>query len=606
MEKPVTWPGLQILKTTLVAGISLLATDALFAQNADQADVNSIKKQMDQMQRQYEQRIQSMEAKMKALEAKEAETGSILNAKVMTDADGKGVEAKAPAGPMLDESFLKSLTRNFTFSAYVRAGVGFNGNGGPQDFSFKHPENIGGRFRLGNENDVYMELTWQQAHLLGDSPDVMDATMTFTPAIVYGTDKATFVNYTANGFNFAMRQAYLELKNVIKSAPEVAFWGGQRFYDRHNIELHDYFFDDYSGYGAGVENINFGFSKFALAYLGGIRDDIADKQFAQTSINNPRIGGLYLHTIDARLSDIDLLGGKLELIGDFQFLKGGTFNINGGSQPAVRFSDTTGFRVGAVYRQDFAGTGKEWWRASWWQLGVFYGWGASEPMGTDPNSGTLFSGYNYNRLLGNTNADGSINSSSLQHASQLRANAQVTWNVSDNFAFQAEVHYGYDDSGSLNLGPNTVNPVTGTVTSFRTVGGSRNIVGGGFRPVFWLSDWFAISVSAGAEWADRDRGSIFGTGGFAQSTANNVGAAADPALDAFGRSGWTGVFSIAPSIKPKGGWFTKPELRVYATYAIWSDSYKGQTGFGSPITGSTVYSGANQGWLFGTQIEWYF
>jgi len=36
---------------------------------------------------------------------------------------------------MLDESFLKSLTRNFTFSVYIRSGVGFNGNGGPQDWS---------------------------------------------------------------------------------------------------------------------------------------------------------------------------------------------------------------------------------------------------------------------------------------------------------------------------------------------------------------------------------------------------------------------------------------------------------------------------------------
>jgi maltoporin len=72
---------------------------------------------------------------------------------------------------MLDESFLKSLTRNFTFSVYIRSGVGFNGNGGPQDFDFEIPDFGLGRFRLGNENDTYMELTWKQAHLLGDSPD---------------------------------------------------------------------------------------------------------------------------------------------------------------------------------------------------------------------------------------------------------------------------------------------------------------------------------------------------------------------------------------------------------------------------------------------------
>ena len=165
MDSPVFLPGIRGLKITLVAGLALLTTDALFAQSTDQSSVNSLKDQMTQMQKQYEQRIEAMEAKMKALESN-ANNGSILNTRVLTDADGK---AAAAPSPMLDESFLKSLTRNFTFSVYIRSGVGFNGNGGPQDFSFQIPDFGLGRFRLGNENDTYMELTWKQAHLLGDS-----------------------------------------------------------------------------------------------------------------------------------------------------------------------------------------------------------------------------------------------------------------------------------------------------------------------------------------------------------------------------------------------------------------------------------------------------
>src|SRR6266481_8657703 len=194
MDSLIGPPRFRGLKITLVAGLALLTTDALFAQSADQSGVDSLKSQMNQMQRQYEQRIEAMEAKMKTLESN-ANNGSILNARVLTDAEGKGV---APA-PMLDESFLKSLTRNFTFSVYVRAGVGFNGNGGPQDFSFIVPENVGGRWRLGNENDTYFELTWKQAHLLGDSPDVMDVSMTFTPAIRYVQNRGTFVTGIGGG-----------------------------------------------------------------------------------------------------------------------------------------------------------------------------------------------------------------------------------------------------------------------------------------------------------------------------------------------------------------------------------------------------------------------
>src|SRR5580700_2154846 len=130
MDSPVRPPRMRGLKVTLVAGLALLTTDALFAQSAGQSDVDSLKTQMTQMQRQYEQRIEAMEAKMKALESN-ASSGSILNTRVLTDANGTEAPGKAPA-PILDESFLKSLTRNFTFNVYMRAGVSFNGSGGAQ------------------------------------------------------------------------------------------------------------------------------------------------------------------------------------------------------------------------------------------------------------------------------------------------------------------------------------------------------------------------------------------------------------------------------------------------------------------------------------------
>jgi len=85
--------------------------------------------------------------------------------------------------------------------------------------------------RLGNEDDTYMELTWMQAHMLGDSPDVMDVSMTFTPAIAYQQSKNTFTTNTdlgaeANGndFKFVLRQAFLSASNIFKTAPEITVW----------------------------------------------------------------------------------------------------------------------------------------------------------------------------------------------------------------------------------------------------------------------------------------------------------------------------------------------------------------------------------------------
>jgi LamB porin len=182
---PVSSPLRLGLKASLAATLALFATSsALHAQNSDSSDVAVLKAQIEKMQqqnqaqmekiqKQYEDRISSMEAEVQSLRSK-ADSGSILNTHVLTDADGKQYEGK---GPALDESFLKSLTRNFSFTAYVQVGVQFNGNGGGGNFHFEPPDNEGGRPRLGNENDTYMELTWKQAHMLGDNLDVMDVSI---------------------------------------------------------------------------------------------------------------------------------------------------------------------------------------------------------------------------------------------------------------------------------------------------------------------------------------------------------------------------------------------------------------------------------------------
>jgi maltoporin len=622
MDSPVFLPGIRGLKITLVAGLALLTTDALFAQSADQSGVDSLKSQMNQMQRQYEQRIEAMEAKMKTLESN-ANNGSILNTHVLTDADGKAV---APA-PMLDESFLKSLTRNFTFSVYVRAGVGFNGNGGPQDFDFQIPENVGGRWRLGNENDTYMELTWKQAHMLGDNPDVMDVSMTFTPSISFANDKTTSDNQFAKGSNWAMRQAFVEAKNFIKSAPEVTVWGGQRFLDRHDIHIHDYFFDDMSGYGMGIDNIDLGFGKLMLNYLGGIRDDLAFSNGVNQIANSPLSGGFYLHTVDLRIHDIDLVGGKLELLGDYQFFRGGIYNITTPAALPLNIGDTSGFRVGFIYQHPFGGStpppppapsySKEGkpvvappppppappLAPSIWQIAAIYGYGAGELMGTSPQNGqsgntgngigagTPFAGYNYNLNTGRINANPAVNgvgSNSLRRATKFRANFQVVWNVSPNFSIGAAAYYQYDDQGSL-----SALPIGGSATTapigFRTTGGSTNTVGAGIRPVFWVTDWLALQGQAGWDYTTRDRSS---------------NTAIQPFNNTFGKSGSMGIFTIAPTIKPQGGFFTRPEFRVFATYAIWSNGLRGS--IGGVNNGTTTYNNNREGWLFGVQSEWFF
>jgi maltoporin len=622
MRFPESIPGLQRLTLpTLAASLSLLTPGALFAQSADQSDVDALKAQMQQMQKQYEQRIDAMEAQMKTLESK-ADQGSILNTRVLTDSNGTEMGGKEGKGaPVLDESFLKSLTRNFTFSAYVRAGVQFNGNGGGGNFNFEPPDTTGGRPRLGNENDTYMELTWAQAHLLGDSPDVMDASMTFTPAIRYVQNRNTFVTGrpsgpfgpgativtnngvsqvvsredTGNDFDFVLRQAFLEMKNVFKAAPEITFWGGIRFYDRFNIDPADYFWLDTSGYGAGVENVDVGIGKLWFAYLGGLDNDF----------ESATTGSFYKHTLDLRLKDIDVGFGKLMLVAIGNYEKGTTFTSGFENTPLdvsavnpvtgatitraanVHTNDALGGGVGAVWQYDFG-------NKSFLQLYALFGWGATNfSSGTDIGTIESFvaNAVARNPSLVTASPAGStvlVNADrAIEKSHQYRAGGQFIWNPTSNFSLG---FWGFWDQQADGFGPFGTN-ASGTVVR---AAATRNLFNVGIRPIFWFTDNLAIQGQAWYSYQDNNRG-YSGT-------------------DAFGRSGSMGVLTIAPTIKPKGGYFTRPELRFFATWAIWSDSLKGATtpvqeggNFGGSIPpyGGTA-SNTNQGWLFGTQVEWYF
>jgi maltoporin len=568
--------------TSLATGISVVSLLAFLSppstlRAASDDEVAALKAQVEQMQK----HITTLEGQVKTLQDTKLQPATILNTHVLTDENGNTVE---PSPTVLTDSFIKSITRNFAFSAYVRAGVQFNGNGGAGNFNFEPPDFDGaGRPRLGNENDIYMELTWAQSHMLGDSPDVMDVGMRFTPSIRYVQTRNTFTPGRGNGlelsgndFDFVMREAFVTMKNVFKSAPQVTFWGGERFYDRWNIDPDDYYFLDTSGYGAGVQDIDLGFGKLWFAYLGG----------QNASILSPSTGGFYKHTFDFRIKDISLGNlGKIMLVGIVNFEKGTTFTMGydalGNSihlRNPLQTDDAWGIGGGFVYQYDFG-------QKSFFQLYALFGRGATNFAAGD-DSPTLTGAENAFLLFHPSTPAGEVINvgNVINNARQYRAGAQLVWNATSNFSVAAWAFWNLNDSGFIEAG-------TDANGVFRQASGNRNLYVIGVRPVFWLADNIAIEGQAWGSYVDNNR----------TSSGTN----------AFGRSGSMGVFTIAPVIKPKGGFFTRPELRLYATYSIWSDSLKGATTPAQESNGNPPfmppYNGnTNQGWLFGTQVEWFF
>ena len=103
----------------------------------------------------------------------------------------------------------------------------------------------------------------------------------------------------------------------------------------------------------------------------------------------------------------------------------------------------------------------------------------------------------------------------------------------------------------------------------------------------WLVPASGLTTGCGVRFA------IQGAAAFAYLSNNRATGAG------FGNGGALGIFTIAPTIKPRGGFFTRPELRAFATFSVWSDEFKG-------AIGGTPYAEQNYGWVFGVQAETWF
>ena len=556
----------------LVAGAAGLGVTNLSAQSSD-AEVAELRAQMQKLQENYS----AMEAKVKAMESQVALSASIAKSRTLTGPDGKEVDLKG--GPVLVPE-LSSFTRNFKWHGYARIGTGFTSNGAGQTFKFNTPDiNFGGTQRLGNEPDIYIETGPILEHMLGDDPDVVDAKFKMTFQIAGGVDKQAPVNLDADGFQIGVIEAYFELKNVIKSAPEVTFWGGQRFYDRYNIDSSDYFWLNTSGVGAGVYNIPLGPGSLQLAYFGGIKSGTGVFYLDDTSFDNFTLdvnsgsGEFYRHVFDVRWGDVDFLWGKLKLVLIGSYQQGGDFTIayNDGTTGDGHVEDSGGVGGGIVQQWDLP---PSWGNLSFIQLGLLYGWGLVD---FDP------SGVNLDKLnLAYTSAlaadgitlsptgttDGPFRSvDPYNNSQQGRANIYWVWNPTDNFSMATWASYRFDDQGFTSYQVDSDGFIQSTE-------GETHLFSAGIRPVYWL--WGPFAIQAAAAYAYLSNKRTTGAG--------------------FGDGGSLGIITIAPTIKPRGGFFTRPELRAFATFAVWSDEYQG-------AIGTPAYARENYGWMFGVQAE---
>ncbi len=145
------------------------------------------------------------------------------------------------------------------FHGYARAGVGLSADNG-ENVSYEKNK-VG---RLGNENDLYAELKLTQELYNND---------------VLSFELGSLVAYSEEGNNNwegqspALREMYVNAKGLFADK-EAVLWAGQKFYQRKDIHITDFYFLDTSGgAGAGVENLSMGGGKLSVALM---HDDSGD------------------------------------------------------------------------------------------------------------------------------------------------------------------------------------------------------------------------------------------------------------------------------------------------------------------------------------------
>jgi len=216
---------------------------------------------------------------------------------------------------MYSTTVFAELKHDLGSHGYFRVGYGLSDNDASQEV-FKAP-GAGAKYRLGNENDFWIELdVYDTVRINDEGPYIHTEIMV---ALDGAQNKKIDFNEVA--------QFYVEAGDFTSMFGNPKVWIGRRYYDRHDIHINDFFFlNTLQGFdGGGIRDMDLDFAQLALAV--GRKD--SDNDISQTRF-------------DARFSDIVINDkGSLTLWGTYDS-SGSRTHIEG----------LNGYAVGIMHTQD--------------------------------------------------------------------------------------------------------------------------------------------------------------------------------------------------------------------------------------------------------------
>jgi len=367
------------------------------------AQSDDLQKQLEQLKRQYDETTRALEQRISALEqqiaeqkeraqtptegtvsavelaAQQAAESAVTGESNQVGAKFQGQIAQAPTYEFLREEDakiekLQLQLGTFEFHGYFRSGYGLNSVGG-QQVAFQAP-GADAKYRLGNEAETYAELIFVNNWINPQRDSSKTWAKTEFMVEANTTNSANYPNFSNGKGNdqFRLREAFVQAGNLLDSWPGAKFWAGERYYRRQHIDINDFYPLDMSGYGAGVEDLNLGVGKVAVAFLSGARPDV-------TTDN----GNYAKSNIDFRLYGVK---GPLGLWAgwfDFATAKGGKVLSTSTTDPAAgpQIASRNGYAFG-IKQERLE------WHGGYHSFMALYGTGAASNFSTSISDPTRF------------------------------------------------------------------------------------------------------------------------------------------------------------------------------------------------------------------------
>ncbi len=432
-----------------------------------------------------------------------------------------------------------AMAATVDFHGYVRSGIGASAGGGDQE-AFG-AVGAGSKYRLGNETETYGEIKLgSELFNNGEQSFYLDSNMAFS------VDQAN----DWEGTDPAFREFNVKGKGVLGFAPEATLWAGKRFYKRHDVHMSDFYYWNVYGPGAGVEGIDLGFGDFSFAW---VKSSTSFDYYASENDAKNRN--------DVKSFDIDqnILDFRLENI---------SVNPNGSLTVGVdyAFGNPSG---------SFGGG----WKADGYDAG-----GNGQAAEIDPIAESDMDDTGYMLTLEHTQGEffGGFNKFVVQYATDamtahcLGSNGQgVSALTSDNL--DGNDFYRIMDHGVVGLGENVEMQYLASYNnlSFKETGKpDQTWISLGVRPVYFWNDIMSTAVELGYDQVDN-------------AFKTDAGDWKDSKLT---------KLTVAQQWPAGRGYWARPQIRVFGTYANWNDDSKGQIG-------GEAFANDTDGFTFGVQME---